>query len=110
MGYLNGLAELVNNNCEKKGWNENVQMGNVITNCHAELSEAWEEYRTGKDIHVVYFNEGGPKPEGFGIEIADEFIRLLHLCAYYKLDIDQLIDTKMRYNETRSYRHGNKIA
>lgn len=110
MEYLNSLAKLINENCEKKGWNEDVQMGNILTNCHAELSEAWEEYRTGRPITEIYYNPGSEKPEGFGVEIADEIIRLLHLCVYFNLDIDHLINIKMKYNATRPYRHGNKIA
>ena len=60
-----------------KGWwqdgIENRPMSEIIANFHAEVSEAWEEYRAGR--METWYAEGSAKPEGFWIEIADLLIR-----------------------------------
>lgn len=48
------------------------------------------------------------KPEGVPSELADTIIRILDICGYYGIDIDEIVAEKMTYNETRSHRHGNK--
>ena len=48
------------------------------------------------------------KPEGIPSEFADIIIRILDMCAYHDIDIAAAIADKMAYNETRSYRHGDK--
>lgn len=120
--------------CERKGWNKNpdgseLVPGNMGMNLHSEITEAWEELRNGHKPTEVYgyspFHEelkdfacglkaleANPtiKPEGFPIELADLAIRLFHLCGYYGIDLEAMIELKMRYNETRPYRHGGKTA
>ena len=44
----------------------------------------------------------------FQDEIADTFIRLLDLCGYLNINIDEWIDAKLEYNRTRGYKHGKK--
>lgn len=60
-----------------------------------ELSEAMEQWR---DDHK----------EGFGEELADAFIRLFHLVGDLgmKEEMAANILNKLRYNETRPYKHG----
>jgi len=60
-----------------------------------ELSEAMEQWR---DDHR----------EGFKEEIADAFIRLFHLVGDLGLKEDMVrsILDKLKYNETRPYKHG----
>jgi len=48
------------------------------------------------------------KPMGFGIELADAIIRLFDMAEWLGLDLDNLIQIKMSYNETRPMRHGGK--
>lgn len=72
---------------------------------HSELSEAYEEYRAGKDM--IYYKDG--KPEGFAIEIADVAIRLFDLCEYLGIDLENVVRIKSDYNETRPLRHGKKF-
>ena len=67
-----------------KGWWEGVRSAvECWVNFHAELSEAWEEYRCGRmatwyaaDAASVLRSGGVPKPEGFWVEIADLMIRI----------------------------------
>ena len=44
----------------------------------------------------------------FEDEIADSLIRLFDLCGAFGIDIDKHVDLKLRYNSTRSYKHGKK--
>ena len=67
-----------------KGWWEGERSAvECWVNFHAELSEAWEEYRCGRmatwyasDAANVLRSGGVPKPEGFWVEIADLMIRI----------------------------------
>lgn len=62
---------------EKGWWEEGLEDRDseaVFANFHAEVSEAWEEYRNGR--MEVWHAEGSEKPEGFWVEIADMLIRL----------------------------------
>ena len=44
----------------------------------------------------------------FEDEIADSFIRLFDLCGGLGIDIEKHIDLKLRYNSTRSFKHGKR--
>lgn len=92
---------------EKGWWDDDRSMGDWMALMHTEISEAYEEYRKGFKPHEVYEVDG--KPEGMGIEIADLVIRILHFAAHFNLDLDALIEEKMKYNMTRPYRHGGKV-
>ena len=70
----------------------------------SELAEATEESRKGTE--PVYYENG--KPEGELIELADCVIRIMDYCGYKGWDLEEAVETKMKYNETRPYRHGNK--
>lgn len=48
------------------------------------------------------------KPEGELIELADAVIRIADYCGARGWDLETAVELKMKYNETRSYRHGNK--
>ena len=52
----------------------------------------------------------GYKPEGFGIEMADVFIRLADLCGLLGIDLDEMLRIKAAYNTKRPYRHGGKTV
>jgi hypothetical protein len=92
------------------GWWEdsNRPIAEQLMNWHAEVDEAWEEYRVNDDLRHVYFINR--KPEGFGIEAADLVIRIMDTCEFYGIALEDLIVMKMSYNETRDYRHGGKNA
>jgi hypothetical protein len=118
---LNKLAKEVHLNALKKGfWNLSItysnenkviiprSIGDQFSNFHAEISEAWEEYRNGHPMNEVYMNDG--KPEGVPIEFADAIIRILDTCEQYGIDIEAAIKLKMKYNAGRPYLHGGKLA
>lgn len=96
----------------RKGWwKEGIEArskGDVFSNFHSEISEAWEEYRNGHAMTEIYEKEG--KPEGVPIELADALIRIMDFAEAYGIDLDSSIEQKMAYNEKRPYRHGGKLA
>lgn len=110
---LNELRDAVGKWAEDKGWNDKPRsVGEDIALMHSELSEALEEHRNGLKPHEQYFiplDDGGTKPEGIPIEIADVLIRIFHFAAKYSIDLDDAYKTKMDYNAQRAYRHGNKV-
>lgn len=109
---LNELAKYIDNWAERKGWNQNLVLGNQFINFVTEIAEAWENLRDGRSIQEIYYTETseGPKPEGVGIELADLFIRVLHTAGHYGVDIEECLRIKMAYNEKRPFRHGGKQA
>lgn len=90
----------------EKGWWDGGERSAVdqVNNFHAEISEAWEEYRAGRmelwwshnkmsplkdeEAYSLGFDHDtqlmdGYKPEGFWVEIADLCIRLADTMAAY---------------------------
>lgn len=97
---------------EDHGWHEDGETNLVpvkLALIHSEVSEALEEYRNG-DItgREIYYNSGSLKPEGFGIELADIVIRVLDLAESLGIDMEECLELKMKYNESRPYKHGGK--
>ena len=115
------------------GWHEEaIPFPQAAALLHSEVSEAFEAWRkrgfeswnvrtlkTSTDCPACQAQtdpkapecEDHPdKPEGVGSEFADVFIRLLHYCRYYGIDLRAEYERKMRYNRTREHRHGGKRA
>ena len=91
----------------ESGWWETERPApEVIALCHAELSEALEEFRSNRT--ELYYDKD--KPEGMFVELADAVIRILDFCEHHKVDLEHLIALKHQYNKTRPYRHGGKKA
>lgn len=127
---LQQLQKEIHTTARQKGWWETERpVGDIIANIHAELAEAWEEYRNGMPLNDVYYCEGPPhydriskglgktalagppmKPEGFCVELADAIIRILDYFEYLGVDAGEVIAEKMAYNATREFRHGGKLA
>ena len=102
--------------------------------CVTELAEAMEEYRNGKPLAYVEREAVEPtgldsvpivlrypvkdpskwkpdeKPEGIAIEMLDCVIRILDWMAHQNVDIDLLMRKTVKFNESRSHRHGGKKA
>lgn len=82
---------------------------------HTEISEAAEEVRAGnRDLYYEDKPDGGKKPCGFMIEVADAVIRLaelsssLHSTGQVDLSLQEAVDIKMAYNQGRPYLHGKQ--
>lgn len=75
---------------------------------HSEVSEAVEEVRNGNLDTKVRFE--GDKPVGYAVELADSVIRIFDLAKAQGINLDEVIDIKANYNETRPVRHGGKLA
>lgn len=106
------LQSMVHSTALDKGWwDTDRSFGDFIALCHSELSEALEEYRKGHLIGDVYPDaDGDPtKPGGIPIELADCIIRILDFCGYYSIDMQQILTEKAIYNQSRAYRHGDKV-
>lgn len=80
---------------DKGWWEGNRSWAECWVNFHAELSEAWEEYRCGRmatwyasDAASVLRSGGVPKPEGFWVEIADLMIRVADYVGFNRFDIN----------------------
>lgn len=112
------ISELVEKsyaNARAKGWWDSPRdFGTICALLHSEVSEAFEEHRNGQPAERIYF--GAPdsdhpgKPEGIPIELADLVIRIADYCGYAGISLEDAVQTKMDYNATRSFRHGNKTA
>ena len=81
----------------EKGWWEGERSAvECWVNFHAELSEAWEEYRCGRmatwyaDSASVLRSGGVAKPEGFWVEIADLMIRIADYFGAKRFDVEAL--------------------
>lgn len=117
----------VHQNSKDKGFWEGPENANVPTKLMlivSELAEALEEHRTPKDSFAIRYHsdrdvyheqrrdkETGKallKPEGFAIEMADAVIRIMDLCEHLGIDLADAIMIKADYNQSRSFRHGNK--
>ena len=102
-----------NQTAKSKGWwdDPDRNIGEILALIHSEVSEALEVYRLkGKDsLKEKWFDEKG-KPEGFSVELADVIIRIADLCGEFGLDLENALTTKLSYNKSRPYRHGNKKA
>lgn len=92
-----------------KGFDDKT-FGDDIALMHSELSEALEEYRNGHIPTEIYFNSNKPtKPEGVPIEIADVVIRIFGFCGLYGINLENALQIKMAFNETREHKHGGKV-
>ena len=74
---------------------------------HTEVAEATEEVRNGKPD--CYCGDDG-KPEGEAVELIDVIVRVLDYFGAKGWDADVIMREKIKYNKTRSFRHGNKAA
>lgn len=92
----------------KNGWRPNTNtFGDYIALLHSEASEMLEAFRTWK-LEDATGPDTTSKPEGVGSEMADVLIRLLDMADMYGVDLEFEYERKMRYNNTRAWRHGGR--
>lgn len=109
---LNQLTKEIHKNAVDHGfWEEGRDnFAEKIALIHAEVSEALEEHRAGREN--VYFSPSHgaiqSKPEGTAVELIDALIRILDLLATLDVDVDHVVRQKMQYNSSRPYMHDKK--
>jgi hypothetical protein len=133
---INDFVSIAHENSKAHGWwEEERSFGEQIALMHSELSEALEEFRNKNWLQRIYYECYKPKdkscsafyhadpnlkklkcapcehgkPCGIPVELADCIIRIMDTCGHYSIDLDAVIREKMKYNESRPYKHGGKI-
>lgn len=109
---LNQLRDVIHNTAVDKGWwdGDERDLGTILMLCVSELAEALEEYRDGRRVREVYYRDGYNKPEGVPVELADTIIRILDFCGRKGIDIEAVLEEKVKYNFGRAYKHGGKVV
>ncbi len=117
----------VHKNAVSKGfWDEPLNVGEKLMLIVSELSEALEADRKGKhymaetellhtlggykkdqDGDFTYYFEKAIK-DTFEDELADAVIRIMDLSEKIGINLEEHIKAKMRFNESRPYKHGKK--
>jgi hypothetical protein len=112
-------------NAAAHSWHDEPRsFAEIVALCHSELSEALEEYRSGRPMiyggcNMLGCREDclrcgkletlGVKPEGKAVEMIDCLIRILDWCGAEGIDVDRIVRIKHEYNKTRPFRHGGKV-
>lgn len=96
----------------QKGWwkelnpnDPNIQLAKLML-AVTELCEAAE---CARDAELAMKLVDG-KPEGFVVECADAIICIADLCQAMGLDLAEALEAKHAFNETRTHRHGGRLA
>jgi hypothetical protein len=101
------LTILVHKIAREKGWWDSIrEAGTMHMLMVSEIAEATEEARKGSA--PIYYNPNSSKPEGELIELADAVIRIMDYCGFLGWNLQKAIELKIKYNETRDYKHGGK--
>lgn len=104
---LRQMQEEIHATAVEKGWWETDRKEpEILVLIHSEVSEALEAWREND----YYSRTKDGKPEGMWVELADVIIRILDYAGHEKVDMAEIIREKMKYNKTRSHRHGGKRA
>lgn len=100
-----------------KGWWEDVNrnVGEIILLFVGEVSETFEEWRDGRPMTLMYFNQEdarrpivlesqniperiNPKPEGIPVELADIFIRMLDVVPMWEIDLESWLTVESQFD------------
>jgi NTP pyrophosphatase (non-canonical NTP hydrolase) len=103
------IGKEIHENAKAHGWWENPRTeGELLMLVTSEVAEAFEEVRNGRAMTETYYTENG-KMCGVPSELADVVIRIIDMCEYYGIDLEQAILEKHAFNKTRPYKHGGKV-
>jgi len=118
MKNLNELSAAIHENNISKGFYEKEKnIGEMLALIHSEvsknqyssLSESQMNVLMGWSLSKDFIKDYKRLVKGsFEEEMADIIIRVLDLCAHKKINIEQHIAAKIRYNAAREYKHGKK--
>lgn len=110
----------ISNWAHRKGWYDipespDLYIARSCSNIHGEVSELWEAYRRGQIDEPC---DKMPKMVEMGLaplsnaeeELADILIRVLDISAHLGINLAHAVAHKQAYNESRPYRHNNKLA
>lgn len=114
---FNELAKQIHEGNAKRGfWEGERKLTEVVMLTVCELAEAIEADRSGKWCNefnkISYSTDANPEnfkkyiKDSVQDEVADAIIRLLDFAHYFNIDLDFHIEAKLRYNESRPYKHG----
>jgi len=101
--YFKRISKRVHLNSINKGfWDNRNELG-IIANLHGEVSEAFDALvrNNPDDGHCPDFTS-------IEVELADIIIRIMDEAQGNNYRVAEALIEKMKYNVTRSYRHGNK--
>lgn len=117
---INELVQLTYETNEQNGYNEyaeerarsikagNKHLGNKGLLVVSEITEAQDEVRKGHEPYEIYEVDG--KPEGWLVEMADAFIRIMgdvgevfavHADELADTDFSEIVRAKLAYNARR---------
>lgn len=110
MDFITGFSILkarMNECAVKHGFwetEEDKSLATKIALMHSELSEALEAYRHGEPMSDVVSNCTQVEEE-----MADLIIRVFDAAHHFDWNLAGTIIEKMKYNETRPYKHGKQL-
>lgn len=105
-GWISTAAD-VHHTAKAKGfWEPGTERNNGEMLCliHSEISEALEALRHGNPP-----DDKVPEFTGAETELADAVIRIMDLAHARGWRVAQAIEAKMKFNNTRAYKHGKEF-
>lgn len=92
-------------------WTDPGTVPRCLALIHSEVSEALEAWRVDDKASTTGGGpDGTPKPDGFIAELADVVIRVFDTAEALGMNLEEAVLAKMKFNETRSHKHGGKRA